>query len=150
VWDQGTDEDSGKLLAEARRHLIVYILCFGALFAAVASVFWWSRTAVDFGAARVTGTNTATYRVFGVVRDAGSGRPVPWAKIQDDPEGMPPLFDADGGADGTYALATVPLEHQVVVSARGYRPRAFQIGRPWFQWWPKGEQRLDVELTPEP
>jgi hypothetical protein len=150
VWEEDTEDGLSAKLAEVRRHLVIYAACFGVLFAGVLFVFWWSRTAVDFSAARVTGSNAPTYRVTGVVSDAHTGKPIPWARIQDDPGGMPPLFEADGGIDGAYSLLTLPLVHNVIFSAQGYRPRALEVGRSWYQWWPRGEQQLNVQLVPDP
>jgi hypothetical protein len=149
VWGSDANPELAEKLAEVKRHLIAYAVCFALLFSVVLFLFWWSRTAVDFSAARVTASNVPTYRVLGVVRNARTGDPVPWAKIQDDASGTPPFFDTDGNADGTYALLTVPLVHQIRISAQGYRPVTVNVGRHWFQWWPRGEEKVDVNLLPE-
>jgi hypothetical protein len=149
VWARETDPESNEKLAEVRRNLVMYGVCFFLLFGGVLFVFWWSRTAVDFSAGQVSASNSPTYRVRGVVRNARSGQPIAWANIEDDPDGSPPLFRADAGADGAYALLTVPLVHHMVISAQGYRPRTVEVGRSWFEWWPRGEQHVDVTLQPE-
>jgi hypothetical protein len=122
---------------------------FAALFGFVFLAFWWSGSAIRFGAARVTASNPPTYRVWGVVRDAQYGRAIPWAVVEDDSAGDPPLFRCDADAAGVYELLTLAAPHQVRISAVGYHPLSLRVGRPWFVWWPRGDEHHDVLLAPE-
>ena len=134
---------------EARRLMVRMTVGFAALFGMVFLAFWWSGSAIRFGAARVTASNAPTYRVWGTVRDAQSGRPIPWATVEDDPSGDPPIFRSDADATGVYELLTLAAPHQVRISAVGYRVLALRVGRPWFVWWPRGDERHDIRLSPE-
>ena len=134
---------------EARRLMIRMSVSFAALFALVFLAFWWSGSAIRFGAARLTASNAPTYRVWGAVRDVQSGRPIPWAAVEDEPSGDPPFFRTDADATGVYSLLTLAAPHQVRFSAVGYRPVVVRVGKPWFVWWPRGEERHDTVLVPE-
>jgi hypothetical protein len=135
---------------ESRRLLIRWVVAFVLLFGLVFLAFWWSGSAIRFGAQRVTPANTPTYRVWGTVRDANSGQPIPWAAIEDDPSGNPPFFRTDADAGGAFSVQTLAEPHQVRISASGYRPRVERVGRPWFLWWPRGAEKHEVRLVPEP
>ena len=134
---------------EARRLLIRSAVGFVLLFGAVFLAFWWSGSAIRFGAARLTASNTPTYRVWGSVRDASSGDPIPWVAVEDDPAGDPPYFRTDADQDGAYSLLTLAEPHNVRISANGYRSVTLRIGKPWFVWWPRGEERHEIRLGPE-
>jgi hypothetical protein len=135
--------------SEARGLFVRTTVGFALLFAFVFLAFWWSGSAIRFGAARVTASNAPTYRIWGTVRDAQSGRSIPWATIEDEPSGNPPFFRSDADADGTYSLLTLAEPHQVRISAVGYRAVVVRIGKPWFVWWPRGDERHDIGLPPE-
>jgi hypothetical protein len=143
------DEEIQAERSEARRLMIRITVGFAALFAFVFFAFWWSGSAIRFGAARLTAGNAPTYRVSGTVRDAKSGSPIPWAVVEDDPSGDPPYFRADADAAGVYELLTLAAPHKVRVSAVGYHPEVLGIGRPWFIWWPRGSEKHDIRLSPE-
>ena len=127
------------------RWAIGFALLFGVVFLA----FWWSGSAVRFGAARVTATNAPSYRVFGAVRDARSGDPIAWAVIEDDPAGAPPLFRTEADQNGSYSLLTIAEPHRLRISAPGHRTQEVRVGKPWFVWWPRGEERRDLRMDPE-
>ena len=112
-------------------------------------LFLWSGAAIRFGAARVTDRLEPTWRVFGSVRNATSGEPVAWAEIEDDPAGRPPFFHTEAGYAGNYSLMTLAEPHLVLIRANGFRPQSMRVGRQWFLWWPRGEERLEVVLVPE-
>ena len=135
--------------SESRLLLIRWVAAFVLLFSFVFLAFWWSGSAIRFGAARVTASNAATYRVWGTVRDAHTGKPVPWAAVEDDPGGDAPLFRADADAEGAYSLLTLAEAHRIRISAVGYRAVEVRIGKPWFVWWPRGSEQHDVRLSPE-
>jgi len=90
-----------------------------------------------------------TWRVFGSVRNARSGEPVAWAEIEDDPGGRPPFFHTEAGYAGNFSLLTLAEPHLVLIRASGFHPQTTQVGRQWFLWWPRGEERLEVALVPE-
>jgi hypothetical protein len=138
-------EDRHSFAGQAAR----WTIAFGLLFAGVFFCFWWSGAAVRFGAARVTDRLVPTWRVFGSVRNARSGEPVAWAEIADDPDGRPPFFQTEAGYTGDFSLLTIAEPHLILVRAIGFRPQTMQVGRQWFVWWPRGEERLEVSLVPE-
>ena len=143
------DEELAQERFEARGLLIRWIVGFCLLFAVVFLAFWWSGSAVRFGSARVTASNAPTYRIWGTVRDARSGEPIPWAVIEDDPAGNPPFFKADADQNGVYSLLTLAEPHRLRISAAGHRTADLRVGRAWFVWWPSGEERHEIRLDPD-
>jgi hypothetical protein len=143
------DEEIASERVEVRRLLLRWAAGFVILFGAVFLAFWWSGSAVRFSAARLTGSNPPTYRVWGDVRDARSGQLIPWAALEDDPAGDPPLFRAQADRNGAYSLLTLAEPHRIRVSAVGYLPTVLRVGKPWFIWWPRGDERRDISLVPE-
>lgn len=143
------DEERAAERSEWRRLLIRWTLSFGLLFVAVFMAFWWSGSAVRFGASRVTGATTPTYRIWGVVVNSRTGEPVPWARLSDDPSGNPPFFNSEAGQDGSFSLLTLAEPHKVQISAIGYKSKTLSVGRHWFVWWPRGSERRRIELMPE-
>jgi hypothetical protein len=141
----GDPEWRELLVRYAVRLTAAFLLLFGAVFLA----FWWSGSAVRFGASRAAGQAAATWRVAGVVRDAVTHEPVPWAHVEDDPGGQAPLFQTDADHRGNFALLTLPEPHRVQISAPNYRTARVGIGRSWFLWLPKGEERREFQLVPE-
>lgn len=135
--------------SESRRLLFRWGIAFALLFGLVFLAFWWSGAAIRFGASRVIAANVPSYRVWGTVRDAASGQPIPWASVEDDPGGNPPFFRTDADAAGAYSLQTLAEPHQVRISAVGYRAVVERVGRPWFMWWPRGAEHRDVRLAPQ-
>jgi hypothetical protein len=122
---------------------------FTVLFGLVFFTFWWSGSAVRFGAGRAADRVAPSWLVRGTVRSAATHEPIPWAAVEDDPAGRPPLYHIDANYAGAFELLTLAEPHRVRVSARGYRPVWIRVGRPWFLWLPRGEERRDVELLPE-
>jgi len=133
--------------SEARRLFLRTAIGFALLFAFVFLAFWWSGSAVRFGAARVTATNAPTYRIWGTVRDAQSGLPIPWASVEDEPSGNPPYFRSAADAEGAYSMLTLAEPHDIRIAAVGYRAVVLRVGKQWFVWWPRGEERHDIRLT---
>ena len=134
---------------EARRLAVRWAIGFALLFGGVFLAFWWSGAAVRFSAARVTAANAPSYRVFGTVRDARSGQPIAWAVVEDDPAGAAPLFRTDADQNGSYSLLTIAEPHRLRISAVGHRPLELRVGKPWFVWWPRGEEQREPRLDPE-
>ncbi|MBS1856262.1 MAG: carboxypeptidase regulatory-like domain-containing protein [Acidobacteria bacterium] len=132
------------LVRHALRIAAIFFVVFGAVFFA----FRWSGAAVRFGAMRAAGAAAPTWRVTGVIRDARTGEPIPWASVEDDPAGRPPLFRADADIEGRYDLLTLAEPHRLRVSAPGYRTRVLRIGRIWYLWLPRGEERSNPRLDP--
>lgn len=143
------EEESADLRRHFARQALRWTLAFGALFTTVFLVFWWSGAAIRFGASRAAKRPVATWRVVGTIRDASTHDPIPWARIDDDPSGRPPFFHADASPSGAFELLTLPEPHRIRVSAPGYRTSTVSVGRVWFLWWPRGQERRDVELSPE-
>ena len=83
-------EEAREGQRDLRRVVLRWAILFGILLAALAFVLWWTSSAVEFSASRVRQDTQATYRVAGAVRDAGTGKPIPWAHLSDDPAGRPP------------------------------------------------------------
>ena len=140
------DEEIATERFEARGLLVRCAIGFCMLFGLVFLAFWWTGSAVRFSADRVTSSNAPTYRIWGTVRDARSGQPVPWAVVEDDPAGQAPLFRTDADQNGAYSLLTLAEPHRLRISAVGRRTVELRIGKPWFVWWPRGEERLEIRL----
>jgi hypothetical protein len=141
-WEEA--ESGGIWLPSALRLALVFALLFGGVFFA----FWWAGSAVRFGAARAGDRSAPTWRVSGTVRDALTRQPIPWALVEDDPGGQPPLFRVDADYRGVFSLVTLAEPHRVRVSAPGYRTLSLEIGRAWFVWMPQGSEKKNIELLP--
>ena len=131
-------------LRTAVRMTAAFALLFGGVFFA----FWWSGSAIRFGAARAADRATPTWRVTGIVRNSLTGEPVPWALVEDDPGGRPPFFRCDADQAGAYELLTFAEPHRLRVSSPGYQPSTVEVGRAWFLWMPSGGEKKGMELTP--
>jgi hypothetical protein len=131
-------------LHPALRLAIVFALLFGGVFFA----FWWAGSAVRFGAARAGDRSLPTWRISGTVRDALTHQPIPWALVEDDPAGAPPFFRTDAGYSGDFELVTLAEAHRIRVSAQGYHPLLVDIGRAWFVWMPRGNEKKNIDLLP--
>ena len=142
-------EETADERREFRRHAIKWTLAFLLLFAGVFFAFWWSGSAVRFGASRVTQETAMTYKVSGTVLDAQTRQPVPWAEIRDDSSGRPPFGHATADRSGVYELLTVAEPHRILVTANGYRSKELQVGRQWFVWMPRGTEQRDIQLLPQ-
>jgi hypothetical protein len=143
------EEEAAELRRQYVRHTLRLAAAFAAIFAFVYLAFWWSGSAVRFGVSRVGDRGVATWRVEGRVRDAATGKPIPWARVEDDPAGRPPYFRAEADQVGNFDLRTIPEPHQIRVSAPGYQAEAFPVGRVWFLWLPQGSERKELVLSPD-
>ena len=142
-WREGAE--SGEFwVRSALRLALLFALLFGCVFGA----FWWAGSAVRFSAARAGDRSAPTWRVRGIVRDAVTHRPIPWALVEDDPAGQPPFFRADADYSGVYELVTLAEPHRIRASAPGYRPVMLDVGRAWFVWMPRGNEKKNIELWP--
>ncbi|MGH9723119.1 MAG: carboxypeptidase-like regulatory domain-containing protein [Bryobacteraceae bacterium] len=144
-WTEQAAEDRKDLRGQVIRWLLGFVLLFGGVFYA----FWWSGEAVDFGAARVTGSASATYKLSGRVRDRTSGEPVRWAEVVTDPSEQVPLFRAETDQNGRFELMTLPAPHSIRINANGYQPATIRIGREWFRWLPKGSESVEIRMVPQ-
>jgi hypothetical protein len=142
---EGEGEEPRQLAGQVGRWALAFALLFGGVF----FCFWWSGSAIRFGAARVGEQPQPTWKVFGVVRSAESGGPVAWASIADDPGGRPPYFRTESDFAGGFTLMTLAEPHTLRVQANGFRPLTVAVGRQWFIWWPRGEEKRDIQLIPE-
>ncbi len=143
------EEEAADLQRHYWRNAVRLSLAFLVLFAFVYGAFWWSGSAVRFGAARVGDRGVPTWHVVGTVRSAASHEPIPWAKVEDDDTGRPPFFQAEADRAGVFELTTFAEPHRIRISAPGYRPSVVQIGRIWFLWMPQGKEKRDTELIPD-
>lgn len=112
-------------------------------------VMWRSSSAVDFAITRIHETTPPRYRIVGIVKNAKTGQPVSWPTVYDDPKGRPPHYKGEPKSDGTFELNTVAEPHNVIVTALGFRPATFRVGKTWYLWLPSGEERVVVMLPPE-
>jgi hypothetical protein len=142
-------EQAADLRGHFLRQAIRLTLAFGLLFGLVFFAFWWSGSAIRFGASRVAERAETSWRITGTVRDAITRRPVPWAAVTDDAGGRPPFFHTDADQSGVFELLTLPEPHQVLVSAPGYKTVTVRVGRAWFLWLPRGREKRDLEMFPE-
>jgi hypothetical protein len=152
LWSDFRPEDESEEAVEMRRLFVRTALrmaaAFALLFAGVFFAFWWSGSAVRFGAARAADRSTPTWKVSGNVRNSLTHMPVPWALVEDDPAGSPPFFRTDADHSGAYELLTLAEPHRLRVSSPGFRSSTAEVGRAWFLWMPRGSERKDLELTP--
>jgi len=144
-WRDEDSEDRLDIRKMALRWGLTFALLLGGMFFAL----WWARSAIDYSVSRVDLTTVATYGVSGVVRDAATGQPIPFAEVEDDRDGRPPLFHTTADLYGAYTLMTIAEPHTILIKALGYKPMEQQIGRIWYRWFPRGAERLNVALHPE-
>jgi hypothetical protein len=130
------------------RHVVRLLVVFLLLFAGVFVAFRWSGAALRFGSLRVSGQATPTWQVTGVVTDGRTGLPVPWARVEDDPAGRPPFYVAEADQAGRFRLLTFAEPHRIRVSAPNYVTTLVEVGRVWFLWMPRGEERRELKLEP--
>jgi hypothetical protein len=142
-------DEAGEERRLFRKHVVRVSLIFVGLCAAVFFAFWWSGSAVHFGASRIGATTLATYVVSGRITDAKSGAPVPWVDVRDDPGGPAPHHRALGSLHGEFALHTIAEPHELVFAALGYKPARRKVGRVWYLWMPSGTEWIDIRLEPE-
>jgi hypothetical protein len=142
--ESGELESGGMWIRPALRSALVFAMLFGCVFFA----FWWAGSAVRFSAERVTDRTAPAWRVSGTVRDAVTHQPIPWALVEDDPAGQPPFFHADADDRGVFDLLTLAEPHRIRVSAPGYRTLSLDIGRAWFVWMPRGNEKKNIDLPP--
>ena len=151
-WRRFRQDDEAEDAAESGdswvRPALRLAIIFGLLFAGVFFAFWWAGSAVRFSAARAADRTVPTWRVSGTVRDAVTHQPIPWALIEDYPAGTPPFFRADADYGGAFELVTLAEPHRIRVSAPGYHPESVRIGRAWFEWMPRGNEKKNIDLQP--
>jgi hypothetical protein len=154
LWREFQPEDESEEAEELRalfmRTALRMAAAFALLFGGVFFAFWWSGSAIRFGAARAAERAVPTWQISGIVRNSLSGEPIAWASVEDDPAGRPPFFRADADHAGAYELLTFPEPHRLRISSPGFRPSTVEIGRPWFLWSPKGREKKDIQLVPVP
>lgn len=144
------DEERTIERSESHRRIVTWGLAFVLLFAFVFLAFWWSGSAVRYGAGRVNSAMGATYRVSGIILDRSTHRPIPWAQVQTDFAAGQQFFSTTADQNGSFSLMTLPERQQLQVSANGYRTGLVAAGRQWFAWLPRGSEQRSIELSPEP
>jgi hypothetical protein len=144
-WEEEVKDDRREMRKQVLRWSLLFVLLCGGVFFAI----WWASAAVHFSASRVDATTGSNYRITGIVRDAATGSPIPWAEIADAPSGRPPLFHATADRFGAYELLTIAEPHTVFVTALGYRPGSVRVGKAWYMWMPKGWEKMDIKLQAE-
>lgn len=142
------EEDRVEDLRDQRRQYIRWGLSFAVLFAFVFIAFWWSGSAIKYGATRMRGGGAPSYQITGVVRDSVTHGPIPWAQIATDFSVSGKFFETTADADGAFTLMTMPEPQKLVVSASGYQQASVPVGRQWFSWLPSGKEEKNIELHP--
>ena len=142
-------EETADFRRDFLRNAIRLGLIFGLLICGVYFAFWWSGSAIRFGAARAGNRAIPTWKVWGTVRDAVTHSPIPWARIEDDPEGQAPYYQTDADQNGNFELLTLAEPHRLRISAAGYRTATERVGRQWFLWLPDGKEQHDIKLLPQ-
>lgn len=145
-WDEERREQWPLLWRQISRWAVLFSL----LFAFVYFAFWWAGSAIHFSASRVTESTGATWKIFGTVRNAATGAPIPWAQVEDDPSGRPPLHASHADPQGNYTLKTLAEPHTIRAHAPGFQTATRKVGRPWYMWMPTGEEQWEVVLQPDP
>jgi hypothetical protein len=131
------------------KQIVRLVLLFAGLSAGVFFAFWWSGSAIHFGASRLTESTRPTYMITGKVTDARTGAPIPWVSVQDDTSGQPPFQRTLGSLGGEFNLQTIAEPHFVLFSALGYKPERIKVGKAWYHWMPSGSEQLQVKLEQE-
>jgi hypothetical protein len=144
-WEEEAIEDRQDM----RKQAIRWGFVFAFLIAGMVFAVWWSSSAVSFSSSRVDASTNPSYRVKGIVRDAATGAPIPWAEVSDDASARPPLFHSTADRFGGYELRTIAEPHAVVYTALGYLPATVHIGKAWYLWMPSGAENVDVRLNRE-
>lgn len=143
------EEEEFNEKREMKRFITKWTIVFAGLIAFVVFVLWWAGSALSYSASRVSENGKPSYKVFGAIKDAQSGAPIPWAKIMDDPEKRAPRFESSADFYGKFQLMTLPEPHVVVIAAYGHKPKRVSIGKTWYLWMPSGEEKLEIALDPE-
>ena len=143
------EEEEFNEKREMGRFITKWGLVFAGIIAFVAFVLWWAGSALSYSASRVGEAGKPEYKVKGIVTDARSGAPVPWAKVHDDPEKRPPRFETTADFYGKFELMTLPEQHDIIIAAYGHKPKRVAIGKTWYLWMPSGEEELVIVLDPE-
>ena len=144
-WEEEAAEDQLQM----RQQWINWGLLFLALCVLAVFALWWASSALRFTSSRVQKNTGATYRVWGVVRDAHSGAPVAWAEVTDEPSGHPPIYRTTADLYGAFELTTIAEPHYLLIGALGYRQARVKVGRPWYTWMPQGGEKTEVTLPRE-
>jgi hypothetical protein len=130
------------------RLLVRCAIVFGVLLGGLSVLFWMLAQGIQRGTAQMQNPGASTYAVKGTVRDARTGRPVPWVEVADDAASHVSPQRATGDLHGSFLLQTRADPHPIRVTALGYRPRTVWVGSRWFFWASRGEQ-VEVKLEPE-
>ena len=142
------DEERQEDRLALHRTMAKWICAFVVIFCFAALAFWWSGSAVQYSAARVQQRSNPTYQVSGVITDATTHQPIPWAEITTDFQFGGAFFSTTADQNGQYSINTLAEPHNLVIKANGYQSAKVRIGKQWFSWTPKGSEKRDAELVP--
>lgn len=143
------DEERQEDRVSLHRTLVRWTLAFLTIFGFAAMAFWWSGSAVRYSTARVQNRSNPTYQITGVVLDAHTHQPVPWAEISTDFQFGGAFFSTTTDVNGQYTLSTLAEPHDLLVKANGYQAARLRVGKQWFSWTPRGSEKRDAELIPD-
>jgi hypothetical protein len=143
------DEERAADRVALHRTLARWVVAFVLIFCAAAMAFWWSGSAVQYSAARVQNRSKPTYQITGVVTDARTHRPVPWAEISTDFQFGGAFFSTTSDQNGQYSINTLAEPHDLMVKANGYQSARLHVGKQWYSWTPHGSEKLNAELVPD-
>lgn len=145
-WRDEISDDRKQI----RRMILRWGLVFVVVLVGIMFAIWWAGEALKFSTSRLDESTVARYKITGVVRNAATGEPIPFASIEDGPDGRPPLFGATADLHGSYILMTIAEPHTIQISALGYKAAEQRIGKIWYRWFPYGSEQLNFALQPEP
>jgi hypothetical protein len=143
-WEEEAEETRRDLRSASLKLLVLFL----SVLTVLGFLLWRSQAAIEFASSHIQGQTDRRYQLTGIVRDAATGKPVPWPLLHDEFDGRV-YFQGSGKPDGTFAFATVTTAHKLVVTAFGFRPATVPVGRPWFTWLPAGSESLEVRLQRE-
>src|SRR5947209_20286732 len=102
-WQEEINDDRREMRKQVLRWMLLFLVLCGGVFSAI----WWASAAVQFTASRVDASTGSNYRISGVVRDARTGSPIPWAELADAPSRRPPLSPGRADPSGAHELGRI-------------------------------------------
>ena len=126
-----------------RRDRRRFIARAGILFVGIvgfaAFILWSSGLALKRSAASIAGPAKPTFRVFGAVVNAKTGKPVPWVSVFDYQYSFRTPAEKQGDFTGNYDFLTIPERHDMIFACEGYYPRTIPVGQPAHLWVAEGQ-----------
>lgn len=134
----------------AARRQFSQLAFWTGIFIALALFIWfvtrWSTSTIHYAASTTNNTQKPQYNISGLVVDAATNQPVPWATLIAHGITGSEFIHASSDYSGTFALITYPERQKLVVTADGYKAQELQIGPSWYMWNPKGKEQVTVNL----